>query len=240
MAPSSGFLDSLDFPISASNQPSPAGAGNNAFSPFNLQQFVASSPRNGPSNPTTPGGGPNPQFLNNFQTAGGGHDQRQLLAALLDAYKHRLPPNIAQPILNQNGNGSSESAMFPPTPQPFDTAPIASSRQLHPPQQHPPQPLQPPPPSNASAPPAPSSTSSGRGLSPYLQQAQLQHHQQLQQTNFSHQPLMPSSAVMQPAPDRSFAEILLAKYESSELATAEEGWDWERGWAKLDDWMGEK
>lgn len=236
----SGFLDSLDFPLAFSNQPSPAGAANNPFSPFNLQQFGAPSPRYPQSNPTTPGGGPNPQFLNTFQTPGGGHDQRQLLAALLDAYKHRLPANIAQPNLHQNG--SSDAALYPP-PQPHPSSvPSQTQQHMQSYQQHPPPPLQPPPPLNLSAPQASSSISSGTAVSPYTQHAQHQARLQQQQQNngFAHQPPIGAHVTVPPATERSFAEILQAKYESSELATAEEGWDWERGWAKLDDWMGEK
>ena len=237
----SGFLDSLDFPLSASNQPSPAGGGNNPFSPFNLHQFSAPSPRFPQSNPTTPGGGPNPQFLNSFQVPGGGHDQRQLLAALLDAYKHRLPANIAQPHLPQNG--SAEPSMFPPPQPPLTSSLPGNQSQQQPHQQYQHRPsfsLQPPPPSNVSAPPAPSSTASGLDLSPYLQNNQQLGQVPPQSTAFTQQSARTSNAVLPPATERSFAEILQAKYESSELATAEEGWDWERGWAKLDDWMGEK
>ncbi|KAL7418232.1 hypothetical protein BDY24DRAFT_432550 [Mrakia frigida] len=246
----SGFLDSLDLPISASasNQPSPSGG--NSFSPFPfLNNGAVQSPSNGISNPPTPG------FTNGFQ-----HDpldqRHSQLMALFESYKARLPSTFPHPTVNPNSKTSFpplQSPLLPPPPAPTSNSSSSSNHQQ---QQQPqiryPAPLQPPPhqaPTPLPVPaPAPSSSSGHSNhshhsqLSPYpLHHPLLQQQQSLQPQN--QQQLIQYSQLPIPSalapPVKSFAEILQAKYESSELAKAEEGWDWERGWAKLDDWMRE-
>ena len=253
----SGFLDSLDLPASASasNQPSPSGG--NSFSPFPsfLNNGTVQSPSTGLSNPPTPG------FSNAFSTDPNDQRHSQLMA-LFESYKSRLPSTFPNPTVNPNSKGSFQSPLQPPPPPPpvHPPAPTSTSstssnhQQQIPPQIRYPAPLQPPPNHHhPSTPlpvaPAPSSSSGHSNHSHHSHHSPYPHHhpllqQQQQQQPTNQQQLIQYSQLPLPSalapPVKSFAEILQAKYESSELAKAEEGWDWERGWAKLDDWMREK
>ncbi|CED83301.1 Zn(2)-C6 fungal-type DNA-binding domain [Phaffia rhodozyma] len=213
----SEFLNTLEFPssllpLSSNNStsfPSPSQSAGQSFIPNSLNASAAS-----------------PSLFANAQQNGSFND---LLNQLYKSYQdqHKINLGALQARVSRPASPTHFPHHFHPYPPPLPNQPAAQSSTQHP--------LSHPVP-----------FSSDEVQHTFHHQPQQQQHQQYvnpgHQKDEDHQPMLSGAhSQLQPVPSLAVGDhlhaILRAKFESSQLVSASEGWDWELGWAKLESWM---